>query len=278
MRLRRGLRQRAPFERLRPDAVPEPDRLLAGAAHDRHGDLRHGQFPGALQSADPGGRRIRDDRRDLGRAADRRLPGRHADGHLFRLWPEPVDAARALSRGARPRDARLAGAGHVRVQRPLQPAALRQHLAAPGAEAAPAGLDTRRRLGRDVAMVRPDGLRLRLPLLFRLQGRPGDDERLLGGDEAARQGHEPVPRRLPAIRRRRREPREGDGAVPRAGRIFLRPLPARRSALGDAARLHHRSDAARRHLRARSGAPRASTRGRRRARRRRWRTSSSAAM
>ena len=135
-----------------------------------------------------------------------------------------------------------------------------------------------RRLGRDLAVVRQDGLRLRLPVLFRLQGRPGDDERLLGGDEAARQGHEPVPRRLPAIRRGRREPREGDGAVPRAGRVFLRPLPARRSALGDAARLYHRGDAARRHRRARSAAPRASTRGRRRARRPRWRTSSSAAM
>ncbi len=43
-----------------------------------------------------------------------------------------------------------------------------------------------------------------------------------------------------------RWPRQGDGVVPRAGRIFLRPLPARRSALGDAARLYHRSDAARR--------------------------------
>ena len=39
----------------------------------------------------------------------------------------------------------------------------------------------------------------------------------------------------------------GDGALPRAGRVFLRPLPARRSALRRAARLHHRGDAARRH-------------------------------
>ena len=36
----------------------------------------------------------------LRRAADRRLPGRHADGHLLLLWPEPEPAARALSRGA----------------------------------------------------------------------------------------------------------------------------------------------------------------------------------
>ena len=68
------------------------------------------------------------------------------------------------------------GAGHLCLQRPLQPAALRQHLAAPGAEAAPADLDPGRRLGRDLAVVRADGLRLRLPVLFRLQGRPGDDE------------------------------------------------------------------------------------------------------
>ena len=36
----------------------------------------------------------------LGRPADRRLPGRHADGHLLCLWPEPEHAARALLRGA----------------------------------------------------------------------------------------------------------------------------------------------------------------------------------
>ena len=67
-------------------------------------------------------------------------------------------------------------------------------------------------------------------------------------------------------------------ALPRAGRIFLRPLPARRPALGDAARLHHRGDAARRHRR--PDRPRRQPRrpARRRARRRRWRTSSSAAM
>ena len=39
--------------------------------------------------------------------------------------------------------ARLDRAGHLCLQRPLQPAALCQHLAAPGAEAAPADLDSR---------------------------------------------------------------------------------------------------------------------------------------
>jgi hypothetical protein len=50
----------------------------------------------ARRTTDTGRRRIRDDRLHLGRAADRRLPGRHADGHLFCLWPEPEHAARAL--------------------------------------------------------------------------------------------------------------------------------------------------------------------------------------
>ena len=104
------------------------------------------------------------------------------------------------------------GAGHLRLQRPLQPAALCQHLAAAGAAAASAGVDSRRRLGRDLAVVRRDGLRLRLPVLFRLQGRPGDDGRVLERDGAARQGPQSVPRRLPAIRRRRGNPREGAGS------------------------------------------------------------------
>ena len=154
MRVRRGLRQRASLERLRPDAVAQSRRQLAGAAHHRHGDLRARQLARALQPADAGRRRVRDDRLHLGRAADRRLPGRLADGHLLRLRAEPVDAARALSRSARPRGQGMDRARHLRLQRPLQPAALRQHLAAPDPEAAPADLDPRRRLGRDLAVVR----------------------------------------------------------------------------------------------------------------------------
>ena len=95
--------------------------------------------------------------------------------------------------------------GDVRLQRPLQPAALRQHLAAAGAAAASAGLDPGRRLGRDLALVRGDGLRLLLPVLLRLQGRRGDHEGLLGRDGSARQGPQSVSRRLPAVRRRRRD-------------------------------------------------------------------------
>ena len=90
----------------------------------------------------------------LRRAADRRLPGRHADGRLFRLRPEPEPVARALLRSARPGDEGVAGPRHLRLQRPLQPAALCEHLAAPDAAAASADLDSRRRLDRDLAVVR----------------------------------------------------------------------------------------------------------------------------
>ena len=155
----------------------------------------------------------------------------------FAYGQNPSLPARALSRSPRSGIARLDRAGHLRVQRPLQPAALRQHLAAPGAKAAPADLDSGRRLGRDLAVVRPDGLRLLLSLVLRLQGRAGDDERVLGRDGAARQGPEPVSRRLSAVRRGRRDPRGGVSALPRAGRIFLWPLPACRPALRRAARL-----------------------------------------
>ncbi len=127
--LRRHLLQRAPQQRLRPDAVAEPDRLRTIQAHHRHRDLRHGQFPRTLQSADPCRRRVRDDRLHIGRSPDRRLPRRLADGHLLRLRPEPLDAARALSRGSRPRRQGLDREGDVRLQWPLQPAALCQRLA-----------------------------------------------------------------------------------------------------------------------------------------------------
>ena len=80
LRLRRDLRERASLQRLWADAVAESDRLVAGAAHHGRDDLRDGEFARAVQSADPGGGGIRHDRRDLRRAADRRVPGRHADG------------------------------------------------------------------------------------------------------------------------------------------------------------------------------------------------------
>ena len=65
------------------------------------------------------------------------------------------------------------------------------------------------RLGRDLALGRRDGLRVLLPLLLRLQDGPERHEGLLGGDGAARQGPQPLPRRLRAVGRRGREPAAG---------------------------------------------------------------------
>src|SRR4029453_14126921 len=58
-----------------------------------------------------------------------------------------------------------------------------------------------------------------------------------------------APPPVPAFRGAPREPPAGARSLFRAGRILLRPLPARRSALRPAAGLHDRGDAARRHRR-----------------------------
>ena len=77
---------------------------------------------------------------------------------------------------------------NLRLQRQIQSAEVCQHLAATGAAAASADLDPRRRIGRNMALVRRDGLRLLLPVLLWLQSRSGDDEGFLGRDGSARQG------------------------------------------------------------------------------------------
>ncbi len=84
------------------------------------------------------------------------------------------------------------------------------------------------RLGRDVALGRRDGLRVLLPLLLRLQDGPERHEGLLGGDGAARQGPQSLPRRLRAGGRRGREPATGARPLHGGRRVLLRPLPARR--------------------------------------------------
>ena len=264
LRLRRDLRQRAPFQRLRPDAVAQPDRLVAVPPHHEHDDLRDGQLAGAVQPANPCRGRVRDDRLHLRRPADRRLSGRHADGRLLRLRPEPLATARALLRGARPGDEGLAASRHVRVQRPLQPAALRQHLAAPGAATASAGVDTRRRLDRDLAVVRRDGLRLFVSCPISatrsasatMDGYWAEMDRLGKDRNPYRAGFAQTVAVAEIAR-------AGDRALHRGGRVLLPPLPARRSALRRAARLHHRSHHALRPTPARSAPPpRARRRGR----------------
>ena len=135
-------------------------------------------------------------------------------------------------------------ARHIRVERPLQQAALREPVAAPAAEAAPADLDPRRRLGRDRgAGARRWTTSTRTSQLLRLQARPGHHAGLLGRDGAARQGQEPVPRRLPAVRRRRRDAARKRCDLYRepAEYFFNRCLPRRR-ALREPRRLLERGD------------------------------------
>ena len=78
--LRRHLRERTPPERLRPDAVAQPDGRGHDPAHLARRDLRDGQQHRALQPAGARGRRVRHARRHERRAADRRLSGRHGHG------------------------------------------------------------------------------------------------------------------------------------------------------------------------------------------------------
>src|SRR6476619_2380812 len=110
----------------------------------------------------------------------------------------------------------------------MEPASLRQRLAAAVAEAPSADLDSRRRLGRNLALVRRARLRLLLPLVLRLSRGLQDHAWVLGRDGAARQGAQSLSRGLPAVRRRRRDARGSHEALPRACRVLLRPLLASR--------------------------------------------------
>ena len=82
----------------------------------------------------------------------------------------------------------------VRLQRPLQQAAPRQHLAAADPAAASAGAHPRRRLGRDLRLLHRQHLLLLLPQLHRLPARQGADGRLLatGSRSAARRTRAPT--------------------------------------------------------------------------------------
>ena len=172
------------------------------------------------------------------RPADRRLPGRHADGHdCFAYGQNPSQLRDRYYEAHDLVMKRLDREGHVRLQRPLQPAALRQHLAAADPAAASADLDPRRRLGRDVALVRRDGLRLLLPVLLRLQGRhrrpwTASGTRWTGSARTAIPTAPASPQLVGVAESRA----AGARALHRGRRVFLRPLPARRSALRRARR------------------------------------------
>ena len=133
------------------------------------------------QPATPRGRGVRHARLHDRRAADRRLPGRHVDGRQLSATasrpPRPGPAS------TRPHDLIMKAwtqPGPVHLQRPLQPAALREPVAEAAAEAAPAGVAGRRRLGGDVGAGRQQRLHLQLPQLLRLPVRQEVDGRLLG--------------------------------------------------------------------------------------------------
>ena len=97
----------------------------------------------------------------------------------------------------------------VRVQRRVQQASLRQPGAPPVPAAAPADLDPRRRLDRDVGLLRRERLRLRRPHVLRRQDGPRDRRRVLEPGRGARQGLQPEPPRRHPVHRCRRHRRRG---------------------------------------------------------------------
>ena len=239
-RLRRDRLQRAPPERLRPDAEPQPDRRHARPPHHAFGDLRDRQLDRRLQPAEPRGRGVRDARLHLGRTSHRRVPGRHADGHQLLHGPDPRPHPRQVRRGARPDHPGVDPREPVRVRRQVQPVALRQHVAVADPEAAPADLHPRRRLDRDVGLLPRPRLQLQLPVVLRVQGRQGAARRVLGAaGRARRRRREPVPGELRPDRVRRRHRRRGREALRRAHPLLLQQLPAHPSRLRRPARLPH---------------------------------------
>ena len=129
-RLRRHRRQRAPSKRLRHDAVAQHHGRGARAAHAKAALVVLGN---SIALYNPPIRVAEEFAMldvHLGRAAGRRLPGRHLDGHQLLLRPDPGADAREIRRSARPDHQGLDEPRAVRLQRPLQQAALRQLLAA----------------------------------------------------------------------------------------------------------------------------------------------------
>ena len=185
--------------------MPSPN-LMAAALARRTSTCEArgaGQFGRALQPADPRRRRDGDARRDVGRAAGRGLPGRHADGHgllLRRQSRRPCATSiakasnsscargRAASRSrstANTPSSATSIRGRVPIQKPHPPVWI------PG--------------GGSVETWEwcvEQRLPLRLPVLLRLHARPTGDGRLLGDRRQDGRRQESVSRRLPAIHRR----------------------------------------------------------------------------
>ena len=131
----------------------------------------------------------------------------------------------------------------VRVRRQVQPAPLRELLAAPDPEAAPADLHPGRRLDRDLGLLR----RARLQLLATSRTaatRPARRCSTATGSASRRRARTSRPYRaaLRAGRLRRRHRRGGRAALRRARALLLQPLPARVPGLRGPAGLPHGED------------------------------------
>ena len=152
-RLRRHLRERAPSDRLWPDAGAQPDRggarALDQAGQDR--DPRPGAAAGEQSGGDRG--RIRHARPDERRPHHHRLRARHRH-RIFRQRRQSHPLARPLLRGARADPAGVDRDRAVPLPRPALPVRLRQPVAAAVAAAAPAGVDSLAGELRDRRMVR----------------------------------------------------------------------------------------------------------------------------
>ena len=235
--------------------MPSPNIMAAALARrtSKRDAARPRQLDRALQPADPRRRGVRDARRDLRRAAHRRLPGRHVDGHEL-----------LLRRRTRRRCATKYREAHdliIKAWTEREPfawngkytqAPLREPLAAADPEAAPADLGAGPRLDRDLGLLRRPRLQLQLPLVQRLQARAEDDGRLLGARarSAARRDN-PLPRRvLPAgLRQRHATRRARSEWWPHVDYFFNKCLHLYPGHVGRAG-LHERGVAARRHRRA----------------------------
>ncbi len=206
--LRRHRRQRAPPERLRPDAVAQHHGRRAHQDDEPREDPRARQRAPALRPPAARGRGGRHARRHVGRADDRRH-GRRPRRRGVLLRDQPHVHARTVPRGPRPDRARVDGARALSLRGQALRLPLRQRVAAHVPAAAPAHLDPRLRLHRDdplrgrpalpvhraaLLAVRRDVRALRRAA--RIRGQPlrlrraPVTDRLAGDDLRGRDGHE----------------------------------------------------------------------------------------
>ena len=200
--------------------------------------------------------------RDVGRDERRPPRRRSAGGPELRRQPEQRHRhgrdTRSVSRGGRADDALLGRGRAVHVERPVLAVLTRQLVAAPAATPAPAGVGSRLGFaGNDAVDDRP-GLRVRLPQLVRADADRAPHLRpLLGSRRPERYRAQPVPGRVRAERRRRRDRRSRRDRVRPLRRERVPPGCRQRAwALPRSARLRRPTrdrDAAARPRRSRTG-------------------------